>query len=203
MVNDRGVLALVLQVGFLGAAFGGRTLMHRRRTGDWGLRWQRHDRVARTSGALFAAALVVGTVGVGLVGFSVTPSWAEFDSTGVLVAGLVVFAAGAVLTLWAQSAMGSSWRIGVDPTERTAIVVDGPFGWARNPIFSGMITAAIGLALLAPTVLTIAAVIMLIAAVEIQVRAVEEPYLLTAMPQWHDYATRVGRFVPRVGRIAA
>ena len=105
------------------------------------------------------------------------------------------------MTLWAQSAMGSSWRIGVDPTERTVMVVDGPFGWARNPIFTGMVTAALGLALLAPTVLTIAAVVMLVAAVEIQVRSVEEPYLRVAMPDWQSYANRVGRFVPGLGRI--
>lgn len=201
MVNGRGLVALVLQVGFLAFALVGRMVLHRRRAGDWGFRWQRHDRVARISGALFAAAIVVGTVGVALVAFSVTPVWGAFDSAGVLAAGLVVFAAGCGMTLWAQSAMGTSWRIGVDPTERTAMVVDGPFGWARNPIFTGMVTAALGLALLAPTVLTIAAVVMLVAAVEIQVRSVEEPYLRVAMPDWQNYANRVGRFVPGLGRI--
>ena len=203
MVNGRGLLALVLQVGVLAFAFVGRMLMHRRRTGDWGFRWQRHDRVARVSGALFAAAIVIGTVGVTLVALSVTPVWDAFDSTGVLVAGLVVFAAGCGVTLLAQSAMGSSWRIGVDPTERTVLVVAGPFSWARNPIFTGMVTAALGLSLLAPTVLTIAAVVMLVVAVEIQVRSVEEPYLRVAMPDWPSYANRVGRFVPGLGRIGA
>lgn len=200
-MSGRGLIALVLQVGFLAFALVGRMVMHRRRTGDWGFRWQRHDRVARASGALFAAAIVVGTVGVTLVAFSVTPAWSAFDSAGALTAGLVVFAVGCVVTLWGQSAMGTSWRIGVDPTERTVLVVDGPFGWARNPIFTGMVTAALGLALLAPTVLTITSVVMLVAAVEIQVRSVEEPYLRVAMPDWQNYANRVGRFVPGLGRI--
>lgn len=202
-MNGRGLVALVLQVVFLAFALAGRMMMHRRRTGDWGFRWQRHDRVARVSGALFATAIVVGTVGVALVALSVTPVWDAFDSAGALVVGLVVFAVGAGVTLWAQSAMGSSWRIGVDPTERTALVVAGPFGWARNPIFTGMVIAALGLGLLAPTVLTIAAVVMLVAAVEIQVRSVEEPYLRVAMPDWQSYANRVGRFLPGLGRIGA
>ena len=47
---------------------------------------------------------------------------------------------------------------------------------------------ALGLALLAPTVPTVAAVVMLVAAVEIRLRSVEEPY-------------GVGRFVPGRGRI--
>lgn len=200
-MNGRGLLALVLQVGFLAIAIAGRMLMHRRRTGDWGFRWQRDDRLARLSGALFAAAIVLGTVGLALVAFSVTPVWGALDGSGVSAAGLAMFAAGCVSTVAAQSAMGKSWRIGVDPTERTALVVDGPFAWARNPVFTGMVTAAAGLALIAPTVLTIAAVVMLLVAVEIQVRSVEEPYLRVAMPDWQPYAERVGRFVPRLGRI--
>ena len=200
-MNGRGLVALVLQVGFLALVFVGRMLLHRRRTGDWGFRWQRHDRAARISGALFAAAIAVGTVGVVLVAFSVTSVWRASDSDVVFVAGLVVFAVGCGVTLSAQTAMGSSWRIGVDPTERTALVVDGPFRWARNPIFTGLVTAATGLMLLAPTALTIASVVMLVVAVEIQVRSVEEPYLRVAMPDWSSYATRVGRFVPGLGRI--
>src|SRR5690606_1148762 len=161
-------------------AFAGRTLVHRRRTGDSGFRWQRHDRTARVSGALFVAAVVVGTVGVTLAAFSVTGLWDALDGTAVLVVGVGVFAAGCVLTLAAQSGMGTSWRIGVDPNERTELVTAGPFGWARNPIFTGMVIAAVGLALMAPTMLTLVAVILLVVAVEVQVRSVEEPYLRTA-----------------------
>lgn len=202
-MNARGVLALVLQLGFLTVAFVGRTVVHRRRTGDSGFRWQRHDRSARLSGALFAAAIIVGTVGVALAAFSVTAPWDALDGPASLAVGVAVFFAGCVLTLVAQSTMGTSWRIGVDPTERTELVTTGPFGWARNPIFTGMVTAAVGLMLIAPTVLTFTAVILLVVAVEVQVRSVEEPYLSTAVPGWVMYAQRVGRFVPRLGRVDA
>ena len=201
MVNRRALLALVLQLAFLAVAFGWRTIVHRRRTGDSGFRWQRHDRVARVSGALFAAALVIGTAGVTLLAFSVTELWAPLTGTGAFVAGLTLFSAGCVVTLAAQSAMGASWRIGVDPSERTGLVTDGLFGWARNPIFTGMVIAAAGLALLAPTLLTAASVVMLVVAVRVQVRRVEEPYLREAMSGWPSYAQRVGRFVPRLGRL--
>ena len=201
MVNTRALLALLLQLAYLAAAFGWRTMVHRRRTGDSGFRWQRHDRVARVSGALFAAAILAGTVGVTLAAFSVTELWEPLAGTGAFVSGLTLFAAGCALTLAAQSAMGTSWRIGVDPTERTGLVTSGLFGWVRNPIFTGMVTAAAGLALLAPTVLTAVSVVMLVVAVRVQVRLVEEPYLREAMPDWPTYAQRVGRFVPRLGRI--
>lgn len=199
-MTGRGVLALVLQAGFLTVAFVGRTIKHHRLTGDAGFRWQRHDPIARLSGVLFAASLVTGTVGVGLAAMSATTLWNVLDGGGALTVGIVLFLAGCVVTLVSQSAMGASWRIGVDPGERTELVTDGPFGVARNPIFSGMIAAAVGLAMIAPTVLTFLAVVLLVVAVELQVRRVEEPYL-HATPGWDAYARRVGRFVPRVGRI--
>ena len=201
-MNGRALFALVLQLAFLAAAFGWRTMVHRRRTGDSGFRWQRHDRVARISGALFAAAIVVGTFGVTLAAFSVTELWGPLATAGGFVVGLVLFLAGCIVTLVAQSEMGSSWRIGVDPSERTGLVKNGLFGWARNPIFTGMVTAAAGLALLAPTLLTAVSVVMLVVAVRVQVRRVEEPYLRDAMPGWPMYAQRVGRFVPWLGRIS-
>jgi len=201
VVNTRALLALVLQIAFLAAAFGWRTMVHRRRTGDSGFRWQRHGRVARISGALFAAAIVIGTVGVTLAAFSATPLWGPLSGTTALAFAVVVFVAGCVVTLVAQSGMGASWRIGVDPSERTGLVTNGLFGWVRNPIFTGMVTAATGLALLAPTPLTAVSVVMLVVAVRVQVLRVEEPYLHDAMPGWPTYAQQVGRFVPGLGRI--
>ena len=168
MVNARALLALVLQFAFLGAAFGWRTMVHRRRTGDFGFRWQRHDRVARVSSALFAAAILASTIGVMLAAFSVTDLWSPFTGTGAVVAGLSLFTAGCTVTLEAQSAMGASWRIGVDPSERTGLVTNGLFGVARNPIFTGMVIAAAGLALLVPTILTATSVSMLVIAVHVQ-----------------------------------
>lgn len=51
----------------------------------------------------------------------------------------------------------------------------GPFRWVRNPIFSAMIVCTLGLVVLVPCTLALAA---LIVGVELQVRLVEEPYLV-------------------------
>ncbi|PYG00280.1 Phospholipid methyltransferase [Georgenia satyanarayanai] len=59
--------------------------------------------------------------------------------------------AGFAGVLAAQAAMGSSWRTGVDPTERTGLVTSGMFAVVRNPIFTAMLTALLGLTLLVPT----------------------------------------------------
>ena len=70
----------------------------------------------------------------------------------------------------------------------------------RNPIFASMIPTSLGLALLvpnAPAVVAFAALVL-----ELQVRLVEEPYLLrTHGDRYVEYASRVGRFFPAVGRL--
>src|SRR5690606_20755779 len=49
-------------------------------------------------------------------------------------AGLVVAAAafGATLICWKR--MGKSWRMGIDPGEKTQLVLSGPYAYVRHPI---------------------------------------------------------------------
>lgn len=78
----------------------------------------------------------------------------------------------------------------------------GSFAVIRNPIFTFVIAAQAGAALLVPSVIALLGVAMLVAAVEIQVRLVEEPHLRRAHgAAYAAYARRVGRFLPRVGRL--
>jgi protein-S-isoprenylcysteine O-methyltransferase Ste14 len=88
----------------------------------------------------------------------------------------------------------------VDPGETTTLVRSGVFSWVRNPIFTGMLTFGLGIALVTPNVVATAGFALLVATIELQVRVVEEPYLSTVHgATYRDYLARVGRFVPRVG----
>jgi protein-S-isoprenylcysteine O-methyltransferase Ste14 len=120
------------------------------------------------------------------------------------VAGGVLTVAGLAATLYAQVAMGASWRIGVDPGERTVLVTSGPFAVVRNPIFAAMLPTSLGLVLLVPNVVAVVGFGALVVALGVQTRAVEEPYLLaTHGDAYAAYAGRVGRFLPGVGRLHA
>ena len=79
------------------------------------------------------------------------------DQWWIGAVGVVVAVAGIVLTLVAQLAMGTSWRIGVDPSERTPLVTGGVFSRVRNPIFTAMVVATVGLVLIVPNIWAIAA----------------------------------------------
>ena len=65
-----------------------------------------------------------------------------------------------------------------------------------------MLPASLGLVLMVPSWVAIIGFAALVLALELQVRVVEEPYLLRAQGRrYAEYAARVGRFVPGVGRL--
>lgn len=189
---------------YLGLAFGLRTLVQLRRTGSSGFRGVsgRPGSAEWLGGILFVVALVAGVAAPVLDLAGVLDPVGVLDADVTRAAGIAIFALGLAATLAAQFAMGDAWRIGVDPDERTELVTSGPFALVRNPIFSGMLPASLGLALMVPNAAALLGLLALLVALEIQVRLVEEPYLLTAHGRrYADYAAGVGRFVPGVGRL--
>lgn len=194
--------AIIFEIVFFALAFGWRSWVQWRRTGSTGfIRPRRDAGGAELAGSIgFVAALVL-LVGAPVAELSGMTRFDALDTGPVAVAGVVLCSVGIALTLLSQLSMGDSWRIGVEPTERTNLVTDGVFAYVRNPIFTAMLIAAVGLLLLVPNALSTAAVLVLFAALQIQVRLVEEPYLqATHGLTYQDYARHTGRFIPAVGR---
>ena len=116
--------------------------------------------------------------------------------------GLVLTGAGFITAVVAQNTMGTSWRIGVDQAERTELVVHGVFARVRNPIFTAMIAAQAGTAVMAPTWLSLLGIVLLVVGIQLQVRRIEEPYLARVHgAPYTAYAARTGRFLPGLGRL--
>lgn len=158
--------------------------------------------VERLCVLLFVAALVLCIAGPILQLTGALNSLEALDGYVTSIFGIALAATGIVVTLVAQLAMGDAWRVGVDPSERTELVITGPFSVVRNPIFAAMVPSFAGIALLAPNVVTLAGVILLMVALELQTRLIEEPYLLaTHGEQYGAYAARVGRLLPGIGRL--
>jgi protein-S-isoprenylcysteine O-methyltransferase Ste14 len=197
-------LALALYVVYMGLAFGWRSYVQWRRTGSTGFVGMRGrpGSVEWLAGLLFVLAVVAGVAAPVLTLAGALDPIDPLDGTVGHVAGVALSVAGLAGTLYAQMAMGASWRIGVDPEERTELVTTGPFALVRNPIFAAMLPTSLGLALLVPNAVAVAGFVGLIVALELQTRAVEEPYLLaTHGNAYRAYAARVGRFIPGVGRL--
>jgi protein-S-isoprenylcysteine O-methyltransferase Ste14 len=178
--------------------------IHLRRTGESGLRGVtgRPGSVEWLAGVGFVAAIALGVAAPVLALADAVEPIDALDRTWLHVLGIVLYGAGLIGVVVAQGTMGGSWRVGVDESERTALVTTGPFSVVRNPIYTTMLAAVTGLAMLVPSVISIAALVLLVVSLEAQTRIVEEPYLLrTHGDAYAGYANRVGRFVPRFGRL--
>jgi len=154
------------------------------------------------SGILFIGGMAMAVLGIDQVRKGVLSTIDWLDVTWLHVIGIALAGGGGIAVFLAQLGMGASWRIGVDREERTDLVTGGWFSLVRNPIYSAMILGWLGFALMVPTWLGFAAAVIIAAGLELQVRAVEEPYLIrTHAEAYRDYASRVGRFVPGIGRL--
>lgn len=132
------------------------------------------------------------------------PPLVVVDHPVVRGVGVVLVILGIVAAFDSQLALGASWRIGVDQAERTTLVTTGPFRLVRNPVFTAAASVFLGLASMLPNLVAIADMAVTLIGIEIQVRLVEEPYLRSIHgAAYTDYASRVGRFLPGVGRLRA
>lgn len=181
-----------------------RVVIQRHRTGDSGLRvgsaprgslpwWA--DRIAgsgrMTTGFVAPTAELIGVDPLG-----------AFDRPGLRAFGAVLAVLGIPAAFTAQLAMGTSWRVGVDEKEYTGLVTTGAFRAVRNPIFTALIVAFGGLALMVPNWVALAGFTALFIGIQMQVRLVEEPYLCRVHgAAYQRYAASVGRFLPGIGRL--
>jgi protein-S-isoprenylcysteine O-methyltransferase Ste14 len=187
-------VAVGLVVLFFVLVLGVRPALHRLRSGEWGVRGLsgRPGSAAWWGGVSFVVAMLCAPVAL----------WCDGHASPVSGAGGVLATAGLGWTVVAQAQMRASWRVGVRPLERTALVTGGLFGVVRNPVFSGMCAFALGLSLLWPNVVSLLGVAFLVVGVELQVRLVEEPALRALHGEaWTTWARRVGRFLPRLRRV--
>src|SRR3954454_13988327 len=191
-------------IAFAVFTFGVRVLIQLRRTGKTGLIGLREGAGPADwlSGILFLAGMAMGATSPVLVlGDHVDPI--DALDVGVLHAvGIILAAFGGLAVFGAQLGMGESWRIGVRDEERTDLITGGWFAFCRNPIYTSMIVGWLGIALMVPPWLGFAAAAVIALGLELQVRFVEEPYLArTHGEAYCAYASRIGRFVPGIGRL--
>ena len=195
--------AVGLLVVYLALAFGVRVAVALRTTGGTGIASLRGaPPMEILGGGLFAVAMGMGIANPVLVLCGVVEPIDELDKAPLHALGFALCAVGIAGTFLAQMAMGASWRIGVDEDERTELVTGGVFSLCRNPIYTFMVVAWLGFALLVPTWLSAASIPAGIIAFEVQVRLVEEPFLIRAHgDSYLAWASWVGRFLPGVGRL--
>jgi protein-S-isoprenylcysteine O-methyltransferase Ste14 len=191
-------LYLPVAVVFMLATLVFRLALQRARTGDTGVRLK----AARFTSTWWINMGLLATAVVNLSGLVALMLSRAAPLTvvpfSIRTGAFVLAIAGSAAVLFAQLTMGASWRIGVDESERTALIAHGPYRVVRNPIYSAIAVALIGLTLLAPHATTLTGLAMYAVFISLLVRRVEEPYLLRVHGDaYRAYAATVGRFLPR------
>ncbi len=118
-----------------------------------------------------------------------------FTILGFLGAMICILATVLTFVCWRE--MGKSWRLGIDPNEKTALVFSGPYRFVRHPIYA--LSSVLVLATLAttPTVVMLIVAVLHLCLLQIEARR-EEKYLVAKHgDSYVEYKRQVGRFVPR------
>ena len=117
-----------------------------------------------------------------------------------LATGIALVLVGYCGTLWCYAAMGNTWRIGINPKEKTTLVNHGPYRRVRHPIYLFQIVMLAGAALLLPTPASFGILAIHFVCVRIKAED-EEKYLATVHGDtYRDYVERTGRLFPKLWR---
>lgn len=195
-------LAAVLLTTFLILVFPLRSRIRRRRYGSAGRADWRSSRPRSwwLADLLFLCGFATLLAGAALEGLGVVDPVVD-HGTAQPALGVLTLVAATALAEWAQMTMGPAWRPDIPPIEDGELVTGGPFQVVRNPNYVAMLAAGLGAWLLAPDLVTSAGWVVLLTSLMLTAR-VEEPTLLARYgDRYREYAARVGRFVPAVGRL--
>lgn len=197
-------LALALLGFYVVFTLGLRMALHHRRTGSFGVHGisGRPGSAEWWGGVGFAASMLLAAAAPILDLAGALDPIPALDHDWLRTVAMVVGGVGLAGVMYSQGAMGESWRVGVDASERTQLVTGGPFRLVRNPIYSAMIPSMAAYAVIAGNACSVAAFVVFFLGLEFQVRFSEEPHMRRihgdAYRQW---AAHTGRFLPGIGRL--
>ena len=182
-----------------------RPLIQFRRYGTLGISLFRRGRAQALRDVLFVlllAGFIVHTIAAARGSAWVERLVPEGSVAGdvLQVAGALLMVAGTALFSAAQIDLGASWRIGIDPGAAPGLVIRGLYRLCRHPIFSGFLMIFAAYVALLPTVLSLVLFVAGYLLLRIQADAEEVHMLRTYGEPYRDYAKRVGRFLPAIGK---
>lgn len=112
--------------------------------------------------------------------------------------GLIIALLGLSLCLLAQKTMGTSWRVGIDSHNQSALITHGIFGFIRNPTYTGLFIMCSGVFLILPTFSIITWNLLFYVMIECQVRLEEEHLLNAFKEEYEAYLSNTKRYIPYI-----
>jgi protein-S-isoprenylcysteine O-methyltransferase Ste14 len=154
----------------------------------------RNEEWRRNAGIRILLAVIV------VILFQVGSSW-QFSEyrfgEGVQLIGVVLCAAGVAFAIWARRCLGKNWSGTPAMKEGHELVTSGPYRFVRHPIYTGMLTAILGSALVGGVIWF--AVFIIFCANFFYRVPIEERYMSQLFPnQYPEYKKRTKAVVPFV-----
>lgn len=113
------------------------------------------------------------------------------------VIGLILFASGLALAIWARVYLGRNWGMPMTQRAEPELVTSGPYRFVRHPIYSGLLLALLGTAL--ATNLYFLLVLVIVGAYFIYSATVEERTMNTSFPaDYPSYKAHTKMLIPFV-----
>ena len=114
--------------------------------------------------------------------------------------GIAITFAGTAISIWARYCLGEYWSARVTLKEGHQLIRTGPYAWVRHPIYTGMLVATIGTALVVGEWRAVLAILLLVAAHSR--KALREERMLTGEfgDEYRIYRRSTGFLFPRFGR---
>lgn len=163
-----------------------------------------HAFLARMLAVCFAVILTLGGLAAFWPAGLEAVDWlTTCPQPALLIPGMVLAALATWLVWRGQEDMAGSWRIGIAPSERTALVTRGLFGFCRNPIYLGLVVALAAFCCLLPGYLSGGLLVLGGVLLQVQARLEEDHLLRQHGGAYARYCARVGRFLPMTGRLPA
>jgi protein-S-isoprenylcysteine O-methyltransferase Ste14 len=146
--------------------------------------------------ALLYAGFVLALTGR----FDVGPLLLRFAPAAAYVdiAGTALVVAGVALAIWSRRVLGANWSAVVRIVEGQHLVRKGPYAVVRNPIYSGIVLAMLGTALVAGTMGGLVGFVLVVTALW-QKGRMEERFLLAEFgDEYAAYQREVKFLIPFV-----
>ena len=137
----------------------------------------------------------VSAIGVFVIAGALRGNLGAVHSVILAAIGAVLFACGIALAVWARLHLGRNWGMPMTQRAEPELVTSGPYRFVRHPIYTGLLTALLGTALI-NNLLGLIVVAVLVAYFYYS-GTVEERNLTATFPKaYPEYKSRTKMLIP-------
>jgi len=112
------------------------------------------------------------------------------------MAGIALTAAGIAFAIWARLTLGGNWSGTVTLKEGHTLVQRGPYQWVRHPIYTGLLLASVGTAVVSGSLHSMVALLVILFGFWLKIATEESLMVQTFGAEYVEYMRRVKALAP-------